>query len=148
MKTKTSLPRALSLSLSQCVCVCVCVWSCFHQSGNKPRDSNPSHYRDPEQYEAMFEVGVVSLFHSHTEHLSLSVVRVHGDDLLDVLMSKHLSPLCVCVCAWSSFHQSGNKPLDSNPSHYRDPEQYEAMFEVCVCVCGWVGGKALSFLFR
>ena len=46
--------------------------SCFHQSGNKPRDSNPSHYRDPEQYEAMFEVGVVSLFHSHTEHLSLS----------------------------------------------------------------------------
>ena len=64
------------------------------------------------------------------------MVRVHGDDLLDVLKSKHLSLrfVCVCVCVWSSFHQSGNKPLDSNPSHYRDPEQYEAMFEVCRCV--------------
>jgi hypothetical protein len=30
--------------------------SCFHQSGNKPRDSNPSHYRNPEQYEAIFAV--------------------------------------------------------------------------------------------
>jgi phosphoethanolamine N-methyltransferase len=32
--------------------------SCFHQSGNKPRDSNPSHYRNPEQYEAIFAVCV------------------------------------------------------------------------------------------
>lgn len=31
-----------------------CRESCFHQSGDKPRDQNPTNYRDPALYEAIF----------------------------------------------------------------------------------------------
>lgn len=46
--------------------------SCFRPSGDKPRNGNPTHYRDPKDYSAMFDKAeVVSADGSSVQHFEL-----------------------------------------------------------------------------